>query len=83
MLKRLSLFLVLIVFAIPSAFADVYIDNEHEYVGNDGMLHIVGEIINESNKPINQVEINAIFYHDGNVVYETSTENLTNMICQK
>ena len=80
MLKRLSLFLVLIVFAIPSAFADVYIDNEHEYVGNDGMLHIVGEIINESNKPINQVEINAIFYHDGNVVYETSTENLTNMI---
>ena len=79
-MKRLSLFLVLIVFAIPSAFADVYIDNEHEYVGNDGMLHIVGEIINESNKPINQVEINAIFYHDGNVVYETSTENLTNMI---
>ena len=79
-MKRLSLFLVLIVFAIPSAFADVYIDNEHEYVGNDGMLHIVGEIINESNKPINQVEINAIFYHAGNVVYETSTENLTNMI---
>ena len=80
MLKRLSLFLVLIVFAIPSAFADVYIDNEYEYIGNDGMLHIVGEIINESDKPINQVEINAIFYHDGNVVYETSTENLTNMI---
>ena len=39
-MKKLSLFLILIVFAIPSAFADVYIDNEHEYVGNDGMLHI-------------------------------------------
>ena len=67
-------------FAIPSAFADVYIDNEYEYIGSDGVLHIVGEIINESNKPINQVEINAIFYHDGNTVYQTSTENLTSLI---
>ena len=80
MLKRLSPFLILLVFTIPGAFADVYIDNERKYIGNDGTLHIVGEIINESNKPINQVEVNAIFYHDGNVVYQTSTDNLTNMI---
>ena len=83
-MKKLSLFLILLVFSIPSAFADhhlgVYIDNEYEYIGNDGTLHIVGEIINESNKPINQVEINAIFYHDGNAVYHTSTENLTSII---
>ena len=80
MLKKLVLFLILIVFTIPSAFADVYIDNDHEYIGNDGTLHIVGEIINESNKPINQVEVNAVFYHDGNAVYHTSTENLTSII---
>ena len=80
MLKRLSLFLILLVFAIPGAFADVYIDNEHKYIENDGTLHIVGEIINESNKPINQVEVNAVFYHDGNVVYHASTENLTSII---
>ena len=80
MLKSLSLFLILLVFAIPSAFADIYIDNEREYIGNDGALHIVGEIINESNKPINQVEVNAVFYHDGNAVYHTSTENLTSII---
>ena len=80
MLKKLSLFLILLVFTIPGAFAEVYIDNEHKYIGNDGTLHIVGEIINESNKPINQVEINAVFYHDGNVVYQANTENLTNMI---
>ena len=83
-MKRFSPFIILLVFVIPSAFADhhlgVYIDNEHEYVGNDGMLHIVGEIINESNKPINQVEVNAVFYHDGNAVYHTSTENLTSII---
>jgi len=79
-LKRLSPFLILLVFTIPGAFADVYIDNEHKYIENDGTLHIVGEIINESNKPINQVEVNAVFYHDGNAVYHTSTENLTSII---
>ena len=80
MLKRLSPFLILLVFTIPGAFADVYIDNEHKYIENDGTLHIVGEIINESNKPINQVEVNAVFYHDGNAVYHMSTENLTSII---
>ena len=80
MLKRLSPFLILLVFTIPGAFADVYIDNEHKYIGNDGALHIVGEIVNDSNKPINQVEINAVFYNDGNTVYQTSTENLTSII---
>ena len=80
MLKRLSLFLILLAFTIPSAFANVYIDNEHQYIADDGTLHVVGEIINESNKPINQVEVNASFYHDGNIVYQTSTENLTSII---
>jgi len=70
----------LLVFAVPSAFAEVYIDNEHKYVGNDGTLHIVGEIINETDKPINQVEVTAIFYSGSTSIHEASTENLTNMI---
>ena len=80
MLKKLSLFLILLVFAIPSAFAEVYIDNDHKYLGDDGTIHIVGEIINESDKPINQVNVVAIFYSDGSSVYQASTENLTNII---
>ena len=79
-MKRLSIFLILLVFAMPNAFAEVYIDNDHKYVGDDGTLHVVGEIVNETDKPINQVEITAIFYSDGSNVYETNTENLTNMI---
>jgi len=46
---------------IPSAFAEVYIDNDRKYLGDDGTMHIVGEIINESNQPINQVNVIAIF----------------------
>ena len=79
-MKKLGLFLILLTFAIPTAFADVYIDNDHKYLGDDGTLHVVGEIINESNKPINQVEVTAVFYSDGSAVYHTSTENLTSMI---
>ena len=80
LLKKLSLFLILLVFAVPSAFAEVYVDNDQKYVGDDGTIHIVGEIINETDKPINQVIVIAIFYSDGNNVYQTNTENLTNMI---
>jgi len=79
-LKKLSLFLILLAFTVPVAFGDVYIDNDHKYLGDDGTLHIVGEIINESDKPINQVEIIAVFYSDGSGVYQTSTENLTSII---
>ena len=79
-MKKLSVFLILLTFTIPTAFADVYIDNEHKYIGDDGTLHVVGEIINESDKPINQVEVTAIFYSDGVDTHQTSTENLTNMI---
>ena len=74
------MFLILLVFSIPSAFAEVYVDNDSMYLGDDNTLHIVGEIINESDKPINQVNVIAIFYSDDNNVYQTSTENLTNMI---
>ena len=43
-------------------------------------LHIAGEIINETDKPINQVEITVVFYSDGSSVYHASAENLTSII---
>ena len=79
-MKKIVLFLLLIVFTIPNAFAEVYIDNDRKYIGDDGTIHIVGEIVNESEQPINQVNVVAIFYSDGNTIYQASTENLTNMI---
>ena len=79
-MKKIVPFLLLIVFTIPSAFAEVYIDNDRKYIGDDGTIHIVGEIVNETEQPINQVSVVAIFYSDGNTIYQASTENLTNMI---
>ena len=79
-MKILSVLLILLVFAIPDVWAEIYIDNDHQYIGNDGVIHIVGEIINDSDKPLNQVSIFAALYSDNDIVYETSSETLTNVI---
>ena len=49
---------------IQPAFADVFIQNDQKYVSTDGSLHIVGEIENNSNSPLNQVEITARLLDD-------------------
>ena len=46
---------------MPSSWAEVYIDNDQQYVSDDGVVHVVGEIINESDYPINQIKVSAIF----------------------
>ena len=52
-MKRLGFFLILLIFTVPSSWAEVYIDNDQQYVSDDGVVHVVGEIINESDYPIN------------------------------
>ena len=44
---------------IQPAFADVFIQNDQQYMGDDGSLHIVGEIENSSSIPLNQIKITA------------------------
>ena len=72
--------LILLIFAVPDVWAQIYIDNDHQYIGDDGVVHIVGEIINESDKPLNQVSIFATLYSGNDIVHETSSETLTNVI---
>jgi len=79
-LKILSLLLILLVFAIPDVWAQIYIDNDQQYIGNDGVTHIVGEIINDSDKPLNQISISAALYSDNHIVHQTSSEPLINLI---
>lgn len=72
--------LILLIFAVPDVWAQIYIDNEHQYIGNDGVMHIVGEIINDSDKPLNQVSVSATLYSGNDIVHQTSSEALTNLI---
>ena len=79
-MKILSVLLILLVFVVPDVWAEIYIDNDDQYIGNDGVMHIVGEIINDSDKPLNQVSILATIYSGNDIVHQTSGDTLTNLI---
>ena len=79
-MKRLSLLIILLVFTVPNVLAQAYIENDYQYTGDDGMIHIVGEIINDSDKPLNQVNISATLYSDDSIIHQASTKTLTNII---
>ena len=48
-MNKLIIFVIPLMLVIPPAFADVFIQNDHQYISEDGSLHIVGEIENNSN----------------------------------
>ena len=79
---RLSIVtLFAIIGSTPIAFGDVFIQNDQRYVGDDGSLHIVGEIKNNLNAPLNQVSIKATLYDENNSIIGTKeTSSLVNTI---
>jgi len=62
--KYLLLFPLL--FAIPEALAQVSIQNDQKYVGDDSALHIVGEVYNGLAVPLNQIEVKVTLYSSNN-----------------
>ena len=79
-MKKVILFLPLLIFIIPDAWAQANIENDYRYIGDDGTMHIVGEILNNSDKPLNQVNISATLYSDDSIIHQASTKTLTNII---
>tara|TARA_B100001971_G_scaffold68745_1_gene63343 strand:+ start:326 stop:1066 length:741 start_codon:yes stop_codon:yes gene_type:complete len=69
-----------LIFAIPDVWAQVNIENDQYYVSNNGIMHIVGEVLNDSDKPLNQVNIFATLYSDDSVIHQINSETLTNVI---
>ena len=66
MKKYLLLIFPLIGFS--SAWGEISIQNDQQFFGDDGSLHIVGEIKNNFNAPINQIKIDATLYSNGILV---------------
>ena len=79
-MKILSVFLIFLIFVIPDVLAQTYIENDQYYVGDDGTIHIVGEVLNDSDKPLNQVNIFATLYSGDNIIHQIKSETLTNVI---
>jgi hypothetical protein len=58
-MNKIVFFLIPIIFLFQTAYADVVIENDQKYIDDDNLLHIVGEIVNYTDKPISQIEISA------------------------
>ncbi|MHA7734356.1 DUF3426 domain-containing protein [Nitrosopumilus sp. S6] len=78
-----KIFIIGIIFAsmTPLVFADVYIQNDQQYIGDDGSVHIVGEIVNSLDMPLNQIHVQINLF-DGNqqLIQTKETDSMVNTI---
>ena len=75
--------LIILVFVgiIPLAFGEASIENDQKYIGDDGALHIVGEIKNELKIPINQINVLVtLFDENQNEIAAKEVNSLVNTI---
>ena len=79
-MKKL-LFLIPLFFLIQPAFGEIIIQNDHTYVGDDGMIHIVGEIQNDSKSPLNKIKILAILTDEnGKIINKVDGKMMSNVL---
>ena len=71
----------MLTFGISNVFAEVTVQNDQQYIGDDGAFHIVGEIENKLESPLNQVSVFVTLYDENkNVVMTKETRSLVNII---
>jgi len=74
-------FLIPLLLIGQMAYAEVMIQNDQKYVDNDGLMHIVGEIENNTVSPLNQIKISAILIDgDGDHIGKIVGETVSNII---
>lgn len=79
-MKKL-IFLIPLLLLIQPAFGEIIVENDQTYIGNDGILHIVGEIKNDTKSPVNKIKIIATLMDgDGEVLDTINGKVLTNII---
>ena len=74
-MKKYLLALIPLVFGIPIAWGEISIQNDQKYIGDDGVLHIVGEIKNDLDVPLNQIQIHASLFSTSNQLIESISSN--------
>ncbi len=78
-----KIFIITIVFVglTPLAFGDVFIQNDQQYIGDDDSLHIVGEIINNLQVPLNQIIVHVSLLDENEyLIAIKETNSLLNVI---
>ncbi|MBA4452242.1 MAG: DUF3426 domain-containing protein [Nitrosopumilaceae archaeon] len=81
MVRKYFVLLIGLTFLLPAAFGEVSIQNDQQYIGDDGAFHVVGEIQNDLNLPLNQVSVFVTLYDENQKVIVTKeTQSLVNTI---
>ena len=67
--------------AAPLAFGEVYVQNDRQYVGDDGSLHVVGEIRNDLQAPVSQMAVSVTLLDEsGDPIATEETRSLVNTV---
>lgn len=72
-MRLLVICIVSLSLAFSSAWAQVSIINDQQYVNEEGILHVVGEIKNNNSVPLNQIVVTATFYDIHDKILDTVT----------
>ena len=78
-----KIFAIIIIFVglMPFAFGEVFIQNDQQYIGDDDALHIVGEIKNDLEVPLNQINVHVtLLDENGHIITIKETSSLVNTI---
>ena len=79
-MKKLLCLLPLLLIS-QAAYAEVIIQYDQKYIDKDGLLHIVGEIENNTSAPLNQIKISALLIDgDGNEIKKIVGETVSNVV---
>jgi len=80
-MKKFLIFAVMLSIVVPTASAEVTILNDKKYVGDDDSVHIVGEIQNNLDVPLRQIQVFVTLYDSSNNIISTKeTSSLVNTI---
>ena len=80
-MEKIFIPILIIIGFVPIAFGEVIIENDQQYIGDDGSLHIVGEIINNLEIPLNQINvIVSLFNSDNELIATEQTSSQVNTV---
>ncbi len=80
MLKKYLILLFPIILGFSNASSEILIQNDQAYFGDDEAMHIVVEIRNDFNVPLNQIHILASLYSNDEIIDQTSATSLIDTI---
>ena len=79
-MKKYLLALIPLVLGMPAAWGEISIQNDQKYIGTDGSLHIVGEIQNDMEVPLNQVNVIVTLFSNNEIIETIQTKSMVNTI---